>query len=525
MSFERRSSDWPRAFPIEEAPAPAAAQVWEQRDRWAVRALIAWSILVLAVVVAPLLLRQAATLSYPIGRILFEDQFNNLGRDGRVLPREGETIPPAFAVIFMAPVFWVHQMIYFPLADLLGSIQSITIARLFVMVLYQVGTPMVYRLLRYGGADRWVAVTFAMIYSVSPFTLTRMLACNSLPTAQFMLWSELGRIRQRPYVRAIGLIAATFSYPLAGFCAVILAFQDYYRSAGQQRRTNLWILLATASALAMVHFGVLVLWPIAQPSLTAQNVTLDDNLRYPVFPYRLPLLLATPVKLFEIAVFIASCCVFLLTHPSALLPAIVDIAYYAGTNKGIRDHSMNLTSIALFFILGVRNGLFKRGSLRNNRILVGSALAATAYGFVMAGQNGLITLALAPDPPRPHLEDIAPCVPPGSKRCLVSTALYAGFYRHCEQVDVYEPPDLENLHIDERDTIVFVAPGRLGQTRKGRPYATPEAIQGMLDGLARKIRSGELHATACEPGLVLVRAPDGTPNDAAVADLLKYPPP
>lgn len=521
------------ALNIEVGPARAgaarpAAVGWgalDGTDRRLIAVLIAWAVLV-AVAVGSVILHEMQTLAFPVARILFEDHFLNLGIDGHIWPRDGEVLTPAFAVIFMAPVFWVHQIVYYPLADLFGSAEAITMGRLVQLILYQVGTPLLYRLLRYGNADRRVAFTFAVIYAISPFTLTRMLVCNSLTTAQFLLWSEIGRIERRPLVRAVGLIAATWSYPLAGFSAVILTAQDWWWSESDaQRRTNLRIMLATGAALALVHFGVLVLWPHAQPRLAAEVVTFDDNFNYPVFPYRLPLWLATPVKIFEIVVFIASSCVYLLVHPSALFPAIVDLVYYAGTNKGIRDHSMCLTSIGLFAILGVRAGLYAGGSPHRNRVLIGSALAATVYGFALAGPHGLIALALAPDPPRPHLADLAPCVPPGQPRCAVMPDLYAGVYGHCGELTTYAPADLEHLPVPPADTIVFVAPERLNENPKGRPYDTPERIRAIRQALAARIRAGELHASLCAPGLVLVRAPGTGPSDPAALTLLDPPAP
>lgn len=507
-----------------DAPVARGWRGLDATDRRVVAVLFAWAALVLAVI-GSVLIREMLTLSFPIARILFEDHFNNLGIDGHILPREGEVLTPAFAVIFMAPVFWVHQILYYPLADLIGSVQSITVARFIQFGLYELGTPLLYRLLRYGNADRRVAFTFAVLYAISPFTITRILVCNSLPTAQFLLWSELGRIERRPVVRTLGLLAATWSYPLAGFSAVLLTAQDWWWSRDDaERRTNWRILLICTAALALVHFGVLVLWPIAQPTLSAGTVTFDDNFNYPVFPYRLPLLLALPVKLFEIVAFIASTCVYLLAHPTALFPAIVDLVYYAGTNKGVRDHSTCLASIALFTILGVRAGLFTGGSAHRNRVLVGSAVAATLYMFALAGPHGLVALALAPDPPRPHLADLAPCVPPGQARCVVMPNLYGGIYGHCDEVTTYKPADLEHLPVPAADTVVFVAPERLNRNPKGRPYDTPERILEIRRALAARIRAGELHATVCEPGLVLVRAPGAGASDPAAIRMLEGPP-
>lgn len=493
----------------------------EGADRWALGGLAVWAALVF-VGVAIVMVREATTLGYPVARILIEDQFKSVG-DGHLLPRAGEVLTPAFAVIFMAPVFWLHQMAYFPLADLLGSAHAITIERFIQLITYLLGTPLVYRLLRHGKADRWVAIVLAAAYAISPFAINRMLLCNSLPPAVFLLWSELGRIENRPRVCLAGLILATFSYPLTGFSAVLLAFQAYRLGSYSQRPENMRILLATAGALAIVHFGVLGLWPTAQPTLAAHLVTFDDNLGYPVFPFSIGRLWAMPVKLYEIAVFIGGSCLFLLSHPLALAPAIIDLIYCAGTNKGIRDHTMALSSIGLLTVLGVRAGLVAGGTPWRNRALVAGALFATVYGYLMAGPNGLITLARAPDPPRPHLADIAACVAPGQKRCVVFPDLYAGFVGHCEQVATYEPADLEDLRIDDDATTVFVAPTRLDYNPKGRPYGTPESKRRTLARLAARIRSGELHATTCSPWFVLIRSASSAPSDPSAADLLEHP--
>lgn len=508
-------SHW-RSFAVSET---APEQDFDGTDRRAIALLVAWSAVVF-VAVAIVMIREAQTLAFPVARILFEDQFLNLGFDGRVLPHEAQPITPAFAVIFMGPVFWIHQMIYFALVDAIGSAYAITVVRLNELFFYLLGTPLLYRLLRYGKADRRVAFVLAMAYAVSPFSLTRIMVCTSLPTAQFVLLSELARIQGRPFVRALGLIAATFSYPLAGFSAVILAFQDYWMSSGPLQRTRFRILFATAFALAIVHFGILVLWPYAQPRLTFQAVTFVDNLGYPVFPYRLPYLLAEPVKLFEIAVFMVGSCFYLLINPSLWLPVIVDLVYFAGTNKGVRDHSMCLTTVATFAVIGVRAGLYRGGDRRRNNALIGGALFAVVYGHVMAGPHGIIDLARAPDPPRPHLEDVARCVPPGQKRCVVFPDMYAAFVGHCEDVTMYEPNDLLSLDIDDSDTAVFVAPTRLEPNPKGRLYGPPGSTEKILSGLADKIGAGQLHASVCPPWFVLVRSADSGPNDPAATQLL-----
>ncbi len=515
-------SDVPRS-----ASEPARrAQVLVGVDRWMLRLLVLWSGLVTAVV-GVVIVREASTLGYPVARILFEDQFFSIG-DGHLIPRNGEVVTRAFAALFMAPLYWLRAMAYFPLANLVGSVHAITLERLTELILYLLGTPLVYRLLRHGKADRWVAFVLAAAYAISPVVLSRILLCISLPAAQFLLWSELGRIEGRPHVRAIGLVAATFSYPLTGFSAVLLALQDYLYSMGPQRRTNLRILVVTAAALAIVHFGVLGLWNRGHPDGDEFHVglrTFNEMLGYRVFPFPVAPFLAEPLKLFEIAVFMAGSCVFLLTRPGALVPAVVDLIYYAFTNEGTRDHSMVLSTIGLFTILGVRASLFKGGTPRRNRALVGGALLATVCGYAMAGPNGLIALALAPDPPHPHLADIGPCVPPGQQHCVVLPSLYPGFVGRCEQLTTYQPADLEDLRIEDTSTAVFVAPSRLvNDDQKGGSY---EGLSNekILGALAAKIRSGQLHASVCSPWFVLVRSPNAAPNDPSAADRLEHPAP
>jgi len=310
---------------------------------------------------------------------------------------------------------------------------------------------------------------------------------------------------------------------MVGLSATILAFQDYRWSKMSERRTNRRILLAVVAAFAVVHFGVLGLWPYAAPTFTAQKSFFDNNWGYPVFPVGLPWFLEQPVKMFEVAVFIAGSCVFLLTHPTALAPAIIDILYCAGSNKGFRDHSMVLSTIGLLPVLGVRASLFEGGTPWKNGVLVGSALIATLYGHVMAGRNGLVSLALAPDPPRPHLADITSCIPPGQRRCVVVPELYAGFTGHCERVEVYRPADLKTLQIEDDATTVFVAPTRLEYTPKGRPYGAPGSREEALSALAAKIRTGTLHATTCPPWFVLVHSPRSAMNDPAAVDRLEPP--
>jgi hypothetical protein len=473
-------------------------------------------------VYAGVVIHQGAMLAYPVARVLLEDQFNSVG-DGQILPGNGRVITPAFAALFMAPVFWVHQMLYFPLTDALGSTPAITIERINTAILHLLGTPLLFRLLRHGRADRWVAFALSAAYAISPFPLSRIMLCNTMTVAPFLLWAELGRIEGRPRVRAIGLIAATFAYPLSGFSAVLLALQDYWFSHDSERDRNRRILLATAGALAIVHFGVLVLWPWGQPSLTADKVTFDGhNWGYPVFPYRLGPWLAMPVKLFEIAVFVGGSCIFLLTHPTALFPAIIDLLYWAGTGKGLRDHTMLLSTIGLLSILGVRASLFTGGSRSRNLALVGAAAAATIYGHALGGQNGFIALALQPDPHPPHLADVESCIPSNQKRCLVFPALYSAFPNRCEEVVTYEPKDIPSIRIKDDSTALFVPPLRFNETPKARPYDSPERIGEILRGLAARIRSGELHATACAPGLVRIEAARGrTFSDPAAAETLE----
>jgi hypothetical protein len=502
------------------APVPLTPRRLDGTDRWLFAMLLVWTGLVIAAYGA-VLIRQALTLGYPVARVILEDQFNSVG-DGQILPGNGKIITPALAALFMAPVFWVHQMLYFPLADLLGSAPAITIERWNTLVLHLVGTPLLYRLLRHGRADRWVAFVLSAAYAVSPFALSRMLLCNTMTVAPFLLWSELARIEGRPKARAAGLVAATFAYPLAGFSAVLLALQDHLASSGPQRDQTRRILLVTAAALAVVHFGVLVLWPWGQPSLTAGKVTFDGhNLSYPVFPYRLGPLLAMPVKLFEIAVFIGGSCIYLLAHPTLLFPAVVDVVYWAGTGKGVRDHTMLLSTVALLPILGVRHSLFTGGSRARNRALVGACLAATVYGHVLAAGNGFIQMALVPDPPRPHLADVEACIPPDAKRCLALPFLYSGYPGRCEQVVLYEPKDLPELRIDDPSTVLFVPPLRLNQTPKARPYESPERIKEILGEVAARVRSGEWDAGVCAPGLVRIRTPGSGSPDAAAIELLE----
>lgn len=488
-------------------------------DRRALALLVAWSgLVVLAVAVTAI--REGNTLGYPVARVLFEDQFRSLG-DGHLFPRPGEIVTPAFAVIFMGPVFWIQQYAYYPLEQLLGSATATTVERINLMILYQLGTLLVYRLLRHGHADRWVAFTMAASYAIFPYMLSRLLICNSIAPAPFLLWSELGRLEGRPRQRLIGLLAASLSYPLTGFSAVILAFQDYWWSRAAERRTTLRILLATAGALAVVHFGVLVLWPRAQPELAAHVVTFDDNLNYPVFPFAVSRLFAIPVKLFEIAVLIAGTCIYLFAHPTALFPAIVDFIYCAGTNKGIRDHTMVGSTIGLLYILGVRANLFTGGSARRNRTLVAGAAAALVYGHAAAGPNGFIALALAPDPPRPHLADVHACIPPQPTHCVVFRTLYPGFVPQCASVTTYEPEELPDLRIDDPGTVVFVAPARFDANVKGRPYGPPDRMAAILRGVAAEVRSGAVHATTCASSLVLLRAPAAGASDPAAADMLE----
>lgn len=505
---------------VKESGARSATRVGmaDAADRRAMLGLALLSILVVALV-ATTVIRESATLGYPVARVLFEDQFRSLG-DGRLIPRGDETVTPAFAVIFMGPVFWIHQMAYYPLTDLVGSAWATAIERINLMIFYQLGTLMVFRLVRHGQGDRWVAVTIAATYALFPFMLSRLLICNSIAPAPFLLWSELGRLEGRPLVRRIGLILASLSYPLTGFSAAILAFQDYWRSRGPERRTTWRTLVAMGIVLAIVHFGVLVLWPRAQPSLAAEVVTFDDNLNYPVFPFAVSRLWAMPVKLFEIGVVMAGTCIHLFTNPRALIPAIVDFIYCAGTNKGIRDHTMVGSTIGLFVILGVRAGLYKGGNRRRNAWLAGGAAFALIYGHAASGPNGMIALALAPDPPRPHLEEVISCIPPGQQRCLALPALYPGFVGHCAEVPTYEPAELEHLRITDAATVAFVAPYRLDQTVKGKPYP-PGTSARALNALATKIRAGELHAKACSPFMILVHSPSAGPNDPSTADLLE----
>jgi hypothetical protein len=487
-------------------------------DRRALALLAAWAVVVV-LAVAVTAVREGNTLAYPVARVLFEDQFRSLG-DGHLIPRDGETVTPAFAVIFMGPVFWIQQYAYYPLERLLGSATATTIERINLMILYQLGTLLVYRLLRHGNADRWVAFAMAATYAVFPYMLSRLLICNSIAPGPFLLWSELGRLENRPRQRLTGLLAATLSYPLTGFSAVLLALQDYWWSRGPARRTTLHILLATAAALAVVHFGVLVLWPRAQPELAAHVVTFDDNFNYPVFPYAVSRLLAIPVKLFEIAVLIAGTCIYLFAHPRALFPAIVDFIYCAGTNKGIRDHTMVGSTIGLLFILGVRANLFTGGSPRRNAFLVGGAAFALIYGHAVSGPSGFLALALAPDPPRPHLADVQGCIPPGATRCVVFRTIWPGFVPQCASVATYEPGELSELRIDDPNTVVFVAPWRFDANVKGRPYGPPEEMASILRGVAAKIRAGQLHATTCAASLVLLRAPDAGASDPGAAEML-----
>jgi hypothetical protein len=217
---------------------------------------------------------------------------------------------------------------------------------------------------------------------------------------------------------------------------------------------------------------------------------------------------------------IAGQCVFLLAHPTALFPAIVDLIYCAFTNKGIRDHTMVGSSIALFTILGARAGLYAGGSPKRNRLLIVTALSATLYGHLTAGPNGVVRMALASDPPRPHLADVLACIPPNAQRCVVPRALYPGFVGRCERIDTYEAPDLEQIRIEGDTTILFVAPARLDHNVKGRVAAPPEQIRAVLGRLATQVRSGELSAEACG-SMVLLRSP-GQGGNPAAAEMLEY---
>lgn len=502
-------------------PRPMArGRALERADQWALGLLAVWSGLVV-VAHALVFMREANTLAYPIARILVDDLFMLFG-DGHVIPRAGEGLTPSLAILIGGPPFWLFKMTYYPLEHLLGGVPAVTIERFAQLIIYLTGTPLVYRLLRHGKADRWVAVVLAAAYAVSPVALSRMLLWTVLMPAPFLLWSELGRIEGRPWVRAIGLVVATQCYPLTGFAAVILAFQDYRASTGPQRRTNRWILIATALALANMHVAALgLLQHVVSSELSFGRRVWEDMLGYRVFPFQLAWYWAEPVKLFEIAVFVAASCVFLLARPLALAPAIADVLYYAGTTEGIRDHGMVLSSIGLFTILGVRASLFEGGTRWRNGVLVAGAVFATVYGHAMAGGNGLIQLARAADPPRPHLADIAACVPSGQKRCVVLPSMYPGFAGPCEHVTTYDPAALEDLRIEDKETTVFVAPSRLVNDHwKGRAY---EDISNgeILSALAAKVRSGQLHASVCGPWFFLFRSPDSAPSDPGVAARLE----
>src|SRR5207244_3435778 len=108
--------------------------VREGADRWALRLLTLGSGAVFAAV-AVLFVREAITLGYPVARIIFEDQFNSIG-DGHLLARDGEVVAPAFAALFMAPLWWLRAMAYYPLAQLVGSAQAITLERLSGLFIY-----------------------------------------------------------------------------------------------------------------------------------------------------------------------------------------------------------------------------------------------------------------------------------------------------------------------------------------------------------------------------------------------------